>query len=141
MSIERAYETRWIPRQIEALICRRGHIVPIPAGVFVQTHLGAGVNMYTTLGEKRSKYQIPDDEKLTMGDAGVGSVVAHDWHLCPLELNSSEIDPPSYNTGDPSNPHAAKIHGVYEHMWYLVAFKKGLFWARWNWIEVITEPV
>lgn len=120
---------------LECTINQVGHTPPIPNGTFVKcVHDTSNSFMRTELPEK-VHIEVPE-EKLTMSEAGVGSVIDHAWHVEPLEMCKAELSPFG-SVGWSKPPH---LRNVTRHMWYLIAFRKGFFWARWNWIEILLEP-
>lgn len=122
-------------------ITRRGHAVPIPNGTYVKCVYDRAIaNLYAKLGAAvAGDHLTPDFEKVQMKDAGVGSILDHSWHVCPLELSRARMSAPRCDANGQIG--AAEIHGAYDDMYYLVAFVKGMFWARFDWVEVVREPV
>lgn len=117
---------------LECTIDRQGHEPPISNGVFVNC-IYSHVNMHSELPGKE---HVIEEQLLDMSDAGVGSIIDHVWHVEPLELCKAELTPFG-SIGWSKPPH---LSNVTCHMWYLIAFRKGFFWARWNWVEILLEP-
>jgi hypothetical protein len=112
------------------------HVPPIGNGTFVKCTYDEGPALYKTLGYHDYRKTQPD-ERLLMGQAGVGSVIGHDFYLCPLELGHAQMKPPTFDTLTGLNS-PAKLDDVWMHMWYCVAFRKGLFWVRYDWLRVVS---
>lgn len=118
-------------------IDRRGHDPVIPRGYAVKCVYDNSVNLYDDLdSEKERPYPFPEERRVTMHDAGVGLVCDHRYHVPYLELCRARLDPVYDST--------RKVHhliDVTEDLWYYVMFRKGYFWARFDWLEVVTQPV
>jgi hypothetical protein len=122
--------------QLVCTIDRRGHDPIIPRGHAVKcVYDHVEVNMFTRFVDDTR--QLRDDEKLMMKEAGVGLVIDHTWHADPLALlGRARIDPRITVAR-----HVPHLCDVTEDLWYYVAFTKGIFLARFDHIETVTEPV
>ena len=121
-----------------ATIVRRGHNPPIEKGTFVKPAWEGNVMLYADLEEeKRNEHEatLSFEKRVMMKDAGVGIVIDHRWYVSPLEFTRVRIDP-VYD----SHKNVPHVIDVTEDMWYCVAFKKWLFWLRYNWVEIVDQP-
>jgi|SRR5581483_343225 len=117
-------------------ITRCGHEVPIPHGTAVKC-IYRGVNLYDELETEIARpYPFPEERGVTMDEAGVGLVLDHRYHISHLELMRARIDPIF-----DSKKTKPRLSDVTEDLWYCIMFRKGHFWARYNWIEVLTTGV
>lgn len=128
-----------VPLVLQCTIERRGHADPIPNGTYVKCIYAEATAAMTSDLDDDVFTARRNGTRLRMNEAGVGSVICSRWHVCPLELCHGRIAPPgyNYNTGMHTPAHVSE---VYEDLYYCVAFLKGLYWARFDWIEVITAP-
>lgn len=124
-------EVEWT---LPVTIGRVGHDPPIPRGTVVRC-LYDHVHLYDELETERERlHPYPADRQVMMQDAGVGIVIDVAWHVEWLDLARA------MNIRFCSSTHRHHLRDVNQEMWYYVAFRKGLFWARWNWLEVVTDP-
>jgi len=121
-----------VKHTLEVSIQRMGHDPIIAHGTAVQCTYKNSVRLYDELDvETNRPYPFPEDRYVTMEEAGAGLVLDHRYHICPLELARASV---KYRQD------RFRLEDVYEHLWYCIMFLKGHFWARWNWVEVLTQP-
>lgn len=114
-------------------ITRLGHDPIIPHGTVIKCVCANDVNLYDELDSETDRlYPFPAERRVTMKEAGVGLVLDHRFHVCPLELVRARLR---------FSEKKHHLEDVYEHLWYCIMFRKGHFWARYNWVEVVTHPV
>lgn len=111
---------------LEVTIPRRGHVPPIPNGAMVRCVHNAGA-VYMDLD--------PSDDpsrRLDMKQSLSGVVVDRVWHVDHLELMRAEIDPVNRN-----GRRKLALRNVFQDLHYHVMFSKGLYWARFDWVEEV----
>ena len=140
---DRPFTTFDAPFEVSCTITRRGHKKPIPNGTLVVcnkpwAHVALILDLKENVFVGRRERGIVEEQELYMNEAGVGSIIDHAWHTCPLELCRANFTPPNYDyKAHQTVP--AKLTNVYEDMYYYVAFLKGMYWARWDWIDVLRD--
>jgi hypothetical protein len=112
-------------------VTRRGHDPVIPRGQVVGCTWPVDVHLYSDLEDAKRTYPTPRDAMLSMKAAGIGIVVGDAWHVPHLELMRARLNPIQ---GASSKHH---LIDVSQDLYYWVAFRKGLFWARYDWIEPV----
>jgi hypothetical protein len=118
-------------------IRRSHHKVPLVPGTFmVCSYRNSTIRLHQDLNRNVFVSNPISDAELLMKDAGVGSIIGHQYYVCPLELHRATIKSPSYDHGMQART-PALVQDVYQNMWYLVSFLKGLYWVRYDWVTVI----
>lgn len=112
-------------------IVRRSHEPCYKNGTLVKCVWENDVHLYDTLDDEDS-WRLSDEHKLKMRDAGAGVVSGTAYHVGNLELRKARLDPVYSST-------RTKHHllDVSQDLYYYVAFRKGLFWARFDWLELV----
>jgi len=113
-------------------ITRLGHDPIIEHGTAVQLKYKNSVNLYDELNSEIDRpHPFPEDRRVSMQDAGPGLILDHRYHVCPLELMRARLR---------SSRGKLELEEVYQHLWYCIMFRKGHFWARYDWVEVLLKP-
>lgn len=121
------------PIDVKACIETLGHDPVMEPGTVVElVYPTASVSLFDTLCPDLT-LGVPV-KRLPMYEAGVGIVAGRAWHVDPLELRKASLDPSALGP-------LPLLRGVSKVMWYWVAFKPGLFWARYDWIRSVEGPV
>lgn len=124
--------------ELKCTITRRSHDPVIPRGTFVKmVHDHAAVNVYSAL-DMDSQNAKSTSDSLRMNEAGVGSIVEYAWEVDKYDLNRAKIDPVSDHRRFEEG-RGRHLLDVYEDLWYLVAFTKGMFWCRFDWVDVVND--
>lgn len=114
-------------------ISRRGHDPVISHGTAVKCTHNNDVRLYDELETEIDRpYPFPEDRCVTMKNAGVGLVLDHRYHVSHLELMRARLR---------TSRGKLELEEVTEDLWYCIMFLKGHFWARYDWVEVVTQPV
>ena len=120
---------------LQVKIERWGHEPIIPHGHAVRClYDDTSVQLYDEL--ETEIYPFPKDRRVTMKEAGVGLILDHRYHVPHLELMGAELS----SEFDYKQRNKLRLTGVYEELWYCIMFVKGHFWARFDWIEELTQP-
>jgi hypothetical protein len=115
---------------------RLGHEPIIQHGTAIRC-IHDHVNLYDELNSEINRpHPFPPERRVVSGDAGVGLVFDHRYHVCPLELSRVSL-----SRRFVVNTTEYRLEDVYQNLWYCIMFKKGHFWARYDWIEIILQPV
>lgn len=109
---------------------RRGHVPPIPSGAMVRI-VHKSILVTSCLD---APYEALDDPNvfLRLDEAVHGLVVERVWHADLNELKRGELDPVIDSRR--IRPH---VRNVNVDLYYRVMFPRGLFWARYDWLEEV----